>query len=46
VRIYVGGLRAYVPYDVASWMVAFDEGHPYRGVEVAPFGFRLTLEAP
>jgi hypothetical protein len=46
VRIYVGGLRAYVPYDVASWMVAFDEGRPYRGVEVAPFGFRLTLEAP
>jgi hypothetical protein len=46
VRIYVGGLRAYVPDDVGHWMIAFDDGRPYRGVEVAPFGFRLTLEAP
>jgi hypothetical protein len=45
-QIFVDGLWGDVPYDVASWMIPFDGGRPYLGVEVAPFGFRLTLEAP
>jgi hypothetical protein len=44
--MHVGGARGVTPEDVGHWMVAFDNGRPHRGVEVAPFGFRLTLEAP